>query len=106
MIDTGATHNYLASLEVERLRLVRNKGLEFLRDTKTLVLPFFDSLMMMGSKPCVISTLLGKMGEKIISVTQFSNGFKQNEPLFLCTFRLEKIEEATGPIPKRVRRLL
>ncbi|KAL0344366.1 UNVERIFIED_CONTAM: hypothetical protein Sangu_1324000 [Sesamum angustifolium] len=28
MIDTGATHNYLASAEVERLELVLEKGVE------------------------------------------------------------------------------
>ncbi|KAL2506591.1 reverse transcriptase [Abeliophyllum distichum] len=39
-------------------------GLEFLRDTKTTVLPFSDSLMMMESKPCVISTLVEKMGRE------------------------------------------
>jgi hypothetical protein len=153
MVDTGATHNYLASTEVERLGLVLEKGsgkvkainsvaqpivgiaksvsikagpfegrtnlsavqmddfklilgLEFLRDTKTAVLPYADSLMMMGSKPCVITTQCGKMGEKSISAMQFSKGFKRNEPSFLCTLRLEEIEEATGPIPKPVRRLV
>ncbi|KAL2541709.1 reverse transcriptase [Abeliophyllum distichum] len=38
-------------------------GLEFFRDTKTAVLSFSDSLMMMESKPCVIPTLVGKMEE-------------------------------------------
>ncbi|KAL0437388.1 UNVERIFIED_CONTAM: hypothetical protein Sradi_0446700 [Sesamum radiatum] len=104
MVDTGATHNYLASAEVERLGLVLEKGvgqvkainsvaqsiagvaksmlikvdpfegktnlsvvvmddfklilgLEFLRDTRTAVLPHVGSLMMMGAKPCVIPTL-------------------------------------------------
>ncbi|KAL2460983.1 Uncharacterized protein Adt_44403 [Abeliophyllum distichum] len=153
MVDTSATHNHLASPEVECIGLVLEKGsgkvkainsvaqpiagvaksmlikvgpfegrtnlsavqmddfklilgLEFLRDTKTTVLPFSDSLMMMGSKPCVIPTLVGKMGEKSVSAMQFSKGFKRNEPSFLCTLHLEEIEEATDPIPKPVRKHL
>ncbi|KAL0401930.1 UNVERIFIED_CONTAM: hypothetical protein Slati_4222900 [Sesamum latifolium] len=114
MIDTGATHNYLASAEVERLGLVLEKGvgrvkainsaaqliagvaksvlikvgayecktnlsvvvmddfelilgLDFLRDTHAAVLPHVDSLMMMGTKPCVIPTLAGWTREKNLS---------------------------------------
>ncbi|KAL2498000.1 Uncharacterized protein Adt_23550 [Abeliophyllum distichum] len=78
MVDIGTTHNYLTSSEVECLGLVLEKGLEFLWDTKTAVLPFSDSLMMMESKPCVILMLVGKM----------------------------EIEELIGPIPKPVRRHL
>ncbi|XP_022855211.1 uncharacterized protein LOC111376484 [Olea europaea var. sylvestris] len=78
MVDTGATHNYLAYTEVERLGLVLEKG----------------------------SGKVGRMGEKSISAMQFSKGFKRNEPSFLCTLRLEEIEEANGPIPKPVKRLI
>ncbi|CAA2959043.1 Hypothetical predicted protein [Olea europaea subsp. europaea] len=114
MVDIGATHNYLACTEVERLELVLEKGsekvkainsaaqpiarvaksvlikvgafegrtnlsavqmddfklilgLKFLRDIKTAVLPYSDSLMMMGNKPCVIPTQVGRMGKKSIS---------------------------------------
>ncbi|KAK2983048.1 hypothetical protein RJ640_001865 [Escallonia rubra] len=98
MVDTGATHNYISSTEVERLGLTLEKrygrvkainsvaqpiagiarsvlikigpyegrtnfsvvtvddfklilGLEFLRDTKTTVMPCTNSLAMLGSKP-------------------------------------------------------
>ncbi|KAL2526034.1 Uncharacterized protein Adt_11088 [Abeliophyllum distichum] len=53
-------------------------GLEFLWDTKTAVLLYFDSLMMMQSKPYVIPMLIEKM---------------------------EEFEKATDPIAKPVRRL-
>ncbi|KAL2511641.1 Uncharacterized protein Adt_17241 [Abeliophyllum distichum] len=116
MVDTVATHNYLTSPEIELIRLVLEKvqmndfklilGLKFFWDTKTAILPFSNSLMMMESKSCVIPMLVGKMGEKNISAMQFSMGFKQNELSFLCTLHLEEIEEATGTIPKPVRRLL
>ncbi|KAK2982571.1 hypothetical protein RJ640_023898 [Escallonia rubra] len=107
MVDTGATHNYISSTEVERLGLTLEKGcgrvkainsaaqpvagiarsvlikigpyegrtnfsvvimddfklilgLEFLRDTKTTVMPCTNSLAMLGSKPCIIPTLTSK----------------------------------------------
>ncbi|KAL0386374.1 UNVERIFIED_CONTAM: hypothetical protein Slati_4605400 [Sesamum latifolium] len=113
MIDTGATHNYLASAEVERFGLVLEKGvrrvkansavqpiadvaksvlikvgllegksnfsvvvmdefklileLEFLQDTCIAVLPHVDSLMMLGTKLCIIPTLAWRTGEKNLS---------------------------------------
>ncbi|KAL0350187.1 UNVERIFIED_CONTAM: RNA-directed DNA polymerase [Sesamum radiatum] len=153
MIDTGATHNYLASAEVERLGLVLEKGvgrvkainsaaqpiagvaksvlikvgpfegktnlsvvvmddfklilgLEFLRDTRTAVLPHVDSLMLLGAKPCIIPTLAGRNGEKNLSAMQLEKGRKRNEPSYLCTLRFEKIEQASGPIPGVVKKLL
>ncbi|KAK3012846.1 hypothetical protein RJ639_010346 [Escallonia herrerae] len=104
MMDTGATHNYISSTEVERLGLTLEKGcgrvkainsaaqpvagiarsvlikigpyegrtnflvvimddfklilgLEFLRDTKTIVMPCTNSLAMLRSKSCVIPTI-------------------------------------------------
>ncbi|KAK3016633.1 hypothetical protein RJ639_006022 [Escallonia herrerae] len=117
MVDTGVTHNYISSTEVERLGLTLEKGcrgvkainsvaqpvagiarsvlikigqyegrtnfsvvimdhfklilgLEFLRDTKTTVMPCTNSLAMPGSKPCVILTISPKAGEHSISALQ------------------------------------
>ncbi|KAK2987589.1 hypothetical protein RJ640_027890 [Escallonia rubra] len=42
-------------------------GLEFLRDTKTTVMPCTNSLAMLGSKPCVIPTIFPRAGERSIS---------------------------------------
>ncbi|KAL0373943.1 UNVERIFIED_CONTAM: Transposon Tf2-12 polyprotein [Sesamum radiatum] len=153
MVDTGTTHNYLASAEVERLGLVLEKGvrrvkainsaaqpiagvaksvlikvgpfegktnlsvvvmddfklilgLDFLRDTRTAVLPHVDSLMMMGAKPCVIPTLAGRDGERNLSAMQFEKGCKRNEPSYLCTLRFDEIEKASGPIPGVIKKLL
>ncbi|KAL2232703.1 UNVERIFIED_CONTAM: hypothetical protein Sindi_1450300 [Sesamum indicum] len=150
MIDIGATHNYLASAEVERLRLVLEKGvgrvkvinsavqpiagvaksvlikvgsfegktnlsnvvmddfklilgLEFLRDTRTTVLPHVDSLIMLGAKPCIIPTLAGCTEEKNLSAMQFKKGLKQNEPSYLCTLHFDEIEETSGPIPGEIK---
>ncbi|KAK3010781.1 hypothetical protein RJ639_012001 [Escallonia herrerae] len=118
MVDTGATHNYISSTEVERLGLTLEKGcgrvkainsaaqpvagiarsvlikigpyegrtnfsvvimddfklilgLEFLRDTKTTVMPCSNSLVMLGNKPCVIPTISSRAGERSISALQW-----------------------------------
>ncbi|KAL0434154.1 UNVERIFIED_CONTAM: hypothetical protein Slati_2749700 [Sesamum latifolium] len=153
MVDTGATHDDLASVEVERLRLVLEKragrvkainsaaqpiadvvksmlikvgpfegktnlsvvvmddsklilGLDFLRDTRTTVLPHVDSLMMIGAKPCVIPTLAGRTGEKNLSAMQFEKGCKRSEPSYLCTLHFDEIEKASRPIPGVIKKLL
>ncbi|KAL0415858.1 UNVERIFIED_CONTAM: hypothetical protein Slati_3417700 [Sesamum latifolium] len=80
--------------------------LEILQNTRTPVLPHVDSLMMMGAKPCVIPTLVGRTGEKNLSAMQFEKGCKRSEPSYLCTLRFDEIEEASGPIPGVVKRLL
>ncbi|KAL0378358.1 UNVERIFIED_CONTAM: hypothetical protein Sradi_3141300 [Sesamum radiatum] len=81
-------------------------GLEFLRDTSTAILPHVDSLMMIGVKPCVIPALAGGSGEKNLSVMQFEKDCKRNEPSYLCALRFDEIEEASGPIPSVVKKLL
>ncbi|XP_022864446.1 uncharacterized protein LOC111384403 [Olea europaea var. sylvestris] len=84
------------------IRAMMDTGLEFLGDTKTTVLPCFDLLMMMGNKLCVIPTQVGRMGEKSISAMKFSKGFKRNKH-FLCTLRLEEIEEVTEKVDGSLR---
>ncbi|KAL0394955.1 UNVERIFIED_CONTAM: hypothetical protein Slati_4461700 [Sesamum latifolium] len=81
-------------------------GLDFLRDTRTAVLPHVDSLMMMGTKPCVIPKLAGQTGERNLSAMQFEKGCKRSEPSYLCTLRFDEIEKASGPIPGVIKKLL
>ncbi|KAL2226520.1 UNVERIFIED_CONTAM: hypothetical protein Sindi_2010700 [Sesamum indicum] len=81
-------------------------GLEFLRDTRTAVLPHVDSLMMMGAKPCVIPTLAGHIGEKNLSAMQFEKGRKRNGPSYLCTLCFDEMEEVSGPITGSIKKLL
>lgn len=104
LIDTGATHNFVAEIEVERLGLSLEKdgsrikvvnsaaqpiygvaksvhlkvstwegrvdftavpmdnfqailGLDFLRSTKTAVMPYSNSMCVMGDKPCLIPAM-------------------------------------------------
>ncbi|KAL0361977.1 UNVERIFIED_CONTAM: hypothetical protein Sradi_3882200 [Sesamum radiatum] len=37
---------------------------------------------------------------------QFEKGCKRSEPSYLCIFRFDEIEEASGPIPGVVKKLL
>ncbi|KAK2975747.1 hypothetical protein RJ640_003509 [Escallonia rubra] len=136
MVDTGATHNYISSTEVERLGLTLEKGcgrvkainsaaqpvagiarsvlikigpyegrtnfsvvimddfklilgLEFLRDTKTTVMPCTNSLAMLGSKPCVIPTVSTRAGERSISALQLKKGLKRDETTYLAMLRAD-----------------
>ncbi|KAL2223595.1 UNVERIFIED_CONTAM: Transposon Tf2-11 polyprotein [Sesamum indicum] len=81
-------------------------GLEFLRDTRTAVLPHADSLMMLGAKPCVIPTLAGRTGGKNLSAMQFEKGHKQDEISYLGTLCFEEMEEVSGPTPGGSKELL
>ncbi|KAL0408362.1 UNVERIFIED_CONTAM: hypothetical protein Sradi_1770600 [Sesamum radiatum] len=81
-------------------------GFEFLRDTRTAVLPHVDSLMVIGARPCVIPTLAGQTGEKNLSAMQFEKGCKRSKPSYLCALHFDEIEEASGPILGVVKRLL
>ncbi|KAK2981125.1 hypothetical protein RJ640_016294 [Escallonia rubra] len=138
MVDTGATHNYISSTEVERLSLTLEKGcgrvkainsaaqpvagiarsvlikigpyegrtnfsvvimddfklilgLEFLRDTKTTVMPCTNSLAMLGSKPCVIPTISPRAGERSISALQLKKGLKRDETTYLAMLRWQEL---------------
>ncbi|KAK3019233.1 hypothetical protein RJ639_004677 [Escallonia herrerae] len=138
MVDTGATHNYISSTEVERLGLTLEKGcgrvkainsaaqpvagiarsvlikigpyegrtnfsvvimddfklilgLEFLRDTKTTVMPCTNSLVMLGNKPCVIPTIPSRAGERSISALQLKRGLKRDETTYLAMLRWQEL---------------
>ncbi|KAK3030120.1 hypothetical protein RJ639_038869 [Escallonia herrerae] len=62
-------------------------GLEFLRDTKTTVMPCTNSLAMLGSKPCVIPTISPRVGERSISALQLKKGLKPDETTYLAMLR-------------------
>ncbi|KAK2994004.1 LOW QUALITY PROTEIN: hypothetical protein RJ640_005876 [Escallonia rubra] len=148
MVDTGATHNYISSTEVERLGLTLEKGcgrvkainsaaqpvagiarsvlikigpyegrtnfsvvimddfklilgLEFLRDTKTTVMPCTNSLAMLGSKPCVIPTVSPRAGERSISALQLKKGLKRDETTYLAMLRAGSTNSVADALSKR-----
>ncbi|KAL0293482.1 UNVERIFIED_CONTAM: Transposon Tf2-12 polyprotein [Sesamum radiatum] len=86
MVDTGATHNYLASAEVERLGLVLEKGVGRVKAINSAAQPIAG----------VAKSVLIK----------FEKGCKRSEPSYLCTLRFDEIEEASGPIPGVIKKLL
>ncbi|XP_075108797.1 uncharacterized protein LOC107762620 [Nicotiana tabacum] len=137
LIDTGATHNYLSSTQVERLGLVVQKskgrvkainsppqtlggtttnvpvklgpykgsidlriaiiddfdiivGLEFMRQTNTIPVPFANMLLMMGengAKPCTIPCFPIKMAAENISAMQLEKVVNRHEPQVQATLR-------------------
>ncbi|XP_075092690.1 uncharacterized protein LOC107763230 [Nicotiana tabacum] len=130
LIDTGASHNYLASTQVQRLGLAVQKckgrvkainspsqqvsgiakevpiklgpykgifdlhiaiiddfelivGLEFLRQTNTIPVPYANMLLMMGdngAKPYTIPCISKKMAAGNITAIQFKEGTNRPEP--------------------------
>ncbi|KAK3022113.1 hypothetical protein RJ639_046303 [Escallonia herrerae] len=148
MVDTRATHNYISSIEVERLGLTLEKGcervkainsaaqpvagiassilikigpyerrtnfsvvimddfklilgLEFLRDTKTTMMPCTNSLAMLGSKPCVIPTISPKVGERSISALQLKKGLKRDEITYLAMLRAGSTNSVADALSRR-----
>ncbi|KAK2978760.1 hypothetical protein RJ640_013035 [Escallonia rubra] len=81
-------------------------GLEFLRDTKTTVMPCTNSMAMLGSKSCVIPTISPRAGECSISALQLKKGLKRDETTYLAMLRWDEIEEVSGPLPKEVKVIL
>ncbi|KAK3031398.1 hypothetical protein RJ639_037396 [Escallonia herrerae] len=81
-------------------------GLEFLRDTKTTVMPCTNYLAMLGSKPCVIPTISPRAGERSISALLLKKGLKRDETTYLAMLRWDEIEEVSGPLPKEVKVIL
>ncbi|KAK3015032.1 hypothetical protein RJ639_005616 [Escallonia herrerae] len=66
-------------------------GLEFLRDTKTTVMPCTNSLAMLGNKLCVIPTISPRAGEHSISALQLKKGLKRDETTYLAMLRWQEL---------------
>ncbi|KAL0456536.1 UNVERIFIED_CONTAM: hypothetical protein Slati_0992800 [Sesamum latifolium] len=119
MIDTGATHNYLASAEVERLGLVLEKGVGRVKAINSAAQPIAGVAKSVLIK---VGPFEGKTNLSVVVMddfklilgleflrdtrTAFEKGCKRSEPSYLCTLRFDEIEEASGPIPGVVKKLL
>ncbi|XP_075083253.1 uncharacterized protein LOC142167004 [Nicotiana tabacum] len=133
MIDMGATHNYLASTQpvggiakgvpvklgpyvgkvnlcmviIDDFEMI--VGLEFMRQTDTIPVPYADMLLMMGAngaKPCIIPCTTIKMAAENISALQLKKRVKRHEHTFLDTLCIEDIEHSLGPFHVPVKELL
>ncbi|KAL0319838.1 UNVERIFIED_CONTAM: hypothetical protein Sradi_5245300 [Sesamum radiatum] len=90
----GQTNLFVVVMEEYKLII----KLKFLQDTRTMVLPHVDSLMMLDTKPCIIPTLAGRTGEKNLSAMLFEKGCKWSKPFYLRTLCYDEIEEVyNGP---------
>ncbi|KAL0373920.1 UNVERIFIED_CONTAM: hypothetical protein Sradi_3307700 [Sesamum radiatum] len=99
MVDTGATYEYLASVEVERLGLVLEKGVGRVKAINSTAQPI----------PGVDNSVLTKVGSsegKTNLSVMFEKECKLSEPSYLCTLHFDESEEASGPITDVVKKLL
>ncbi|KAK2977850.1 hypothetical protein RJ640_017050 [Escallonia rubra] len=79
---------------------------EFLRDTKTTVMPCTTFLAMLVYKPCVLPTVSPTAEEHSMSALQLKKGLKQDETTYFAMLRWDEIEEVSGPLPKEVKVIL
>ncbi|XP_070028708.1 uncharacterized protein [Nicotiana sylvestris] len=98
MIDTGATHNYLASTQVERLGLVVGKGR--------------GSVKVINSPPQPVDGIAKEVPVKLgpnegkFNLCMLKKEVKRHEPMFLETLYIEDVERSLGPIPDPMKELL
>ncbi|XP_060181990.1 uncharacterized protein LOC132611597 [Lycium barbarum] len=84
-------------------------GLEFMRQTNIIPIPYADVLLMMGAngaKPCIVPCTTIKMASGNISALQLKKRVHRQEPTFLATLCIEEIERSSGPIPMPVKELM
>ncbi|KAK2994549.1 hypothetical protein RJ640_012548 [Escallonia rubra] len=76
-------------------------GLEFLRDTKTTVMPCTNSLAMLGNKLCVIPTISPRAGERSISALKLKKGLKRDETTYLAMLRAGSTNSVADALGRR-----
>ncbi|XP_028062320.1 uncharacterized protein LOC114265704 [Camellia sinensis] len=152
LIDTGATRNFVAGTEVERLGLSLDKdgshikvvnsavqpiygiaksvhlkvsiwegrvdftavtmddfqailGLDFLRSTKTAVMPYSNSMCVMGDKPYLIPAMAANNSDRFVLAMQLKRGVRHDEQTWVATLKLNKALEST-PVPSAIKKVL
>nr|GEV34752.1 hypothetical protein [Tanacetum cinerariifolium] len=90
LVDSGATHNFVAVDKAKRLGIDATKGSGILKAT------------------CMVSTEWdAKSGSKTLSAMQFKKGFNKSEPCYLVVTRLETDEGSSKvEVPKVIERVL
>nr|GEV01859.1 hypothetical protein [Tanacetum cinerariifolium] len=134
LVFSGATHNFVAVNEAERLGINATKGsgtikavgtidlsvvsmddfkvvlgLEFLDKVRAFPMSFANSLCILdGGKTCIVSTEPdAKSGSKTLSAMQFKKGFNKNEPCYLAVTRLETDEGSSKvEVPKVIEQVI
>ncbi|XP_028107290.1 uncharacterized protein LOC114306273 [Camellia sinensis] len=152
LIDTGATHNFVARTEVESLRLSLEKdgncikavnsaaqpiyrvaksihlkvstwegrvdftvvpiddfqailGLDFLRSTKTAVMPYSNSICVMEDKPCLIPAMATNNSDRFVSTMQLKRGVRHGEQTWVAALKLNEALESTL-VPATIKKVL
>ncbi|KAK3007091.1 hypothetical protein RJ639_016142 [Escallonia herrerae] len=81
-------------------------GLEFLRDTNTIMMPYTNTLAMLGSKPYVIPTISHRARERSTSAFQLKKRLKWDKTTYLAMFRWDKVGELSGLLLREVKVIL
>ncbi|XP_028060664.1 protein DNA-DAMAGE INDUCIBLE 1-like [Camellia sinensis] len=142
LIDTGATHNFVAGTEVEGLGLSLEKddshikavnsaaqpiygvtksihlkvstqegrvdftavpmddfqailGLDFLRSTKTAVMPYSNSMCVMRDKPRLVPAMATNNSDRFVSAMQLKRGVRHGEQTWIVALKLNEALKST-----------
>lgn len=81
-------------------------GMEFLRDTKAVPMPFASSMCIMGEDPCLVPAATKPINEnKFLSALQLKKGLKRGEPTYVAALSIKE-EVGQEPIPAAVQGVL
>lgn len=81
-------------------------GMDFLRQTKAVPMPFVDSLGMFGECPCFVPVSTRKDEGKMISALQLKKGLRKGELTYLATLRIEPGDQDHSTVPHQVLQVL
>ncbi|XP_074277500.1 uncharacterized protein LOC141601133 [Silene latifolia] len=67
-------------------------GMDFLKRTPTFLAPHNGSLIMVGSKPCLVKAVEADRKQKgpLLSAMQLKRGLQKGEPTYLCTVSMKE----------------
>ena len=80
-------------------------GLDFLRSTKTAVMPYSNSMCVMGDKPCLIPAMATNNSDRFVSAMQLKRGVRHSEQTWVAALKLNEALDST-PVPATVKKVL
>nr|GEW25571.1 hypothetical protein [Tanacetum cinerariifolium] len=113
LVDSGATHNFVADDKAKRLWINATKGSGTIKAVNSLAKAIHGVAKDVRAKIAGVKTYMvsmerdAKSGAKTFSDMQFKKGFKKSEPCYLAVTRLETDEGSSKvKVPKVIERVL